>query len=124
MMSWLNKALLCAIVMSYSAPTNIDPVGRYELAATMRGKSATLIANITKLDDGSFGGELSGKSINTVKIIDVRVADSTVKFAINATEEIRANFRLVISGDSVSGDWSMPGDGSEVHGRRGPPGGR
>ncbi len=97
---------------------DVDPVGRYELQATMRNAPASLVARIERLEDGSLGGELSGTSINTVRIVDVRVADSTVRFSVFATETVKADFRMVLSGDRVTGEWSMPGDGSPVTGRR------
>jgi hypothetical protein len=71
-----------------------------------------------KQQDGSLGGELSGNTINTVKIVDVRVSDSTVKFAVDAAQDVRANFTMVISGSKVTGEWSMPGDSSRFEGRR------
>jgi hypothetical protein len=77
-----------------------------------------LAATILKLADGSLGGDLSGSSINSVKIIEVQIQDSTLKFAVNATEDIKASFVLIVSGDSISGRWSMPGDSSTVSGHR------
>jgi hypothetical protein len=54
-----------------------------------------------------------------VKIIDVRCSDSTIKFAVNASEVARANFTIVVHRDSVSGDWSMAGeDGGSLSGHR------
>jgi hypothetical protein len=97
---------------------DVDPVGRYELTTTMRGKATSLVATIAKQPDGSLGGELSGNSINTVKIVDIRVSDSTVKFAVDASQDARANFTMIVSGNKVTGEWSMPGDASSLEGRR------
>jgi hypothetical protein len=107
---------------SKSAPlrriAELDPVGKYALNAVMRGTPTSLAATILKLADGSLGGDLSGSSINSVKIIEVQIQDSTLKFAVNATEDIKASFVLIVSGDSISGRWSMPGDSSTVSGHR------
>ena len=107
-----------AVRVEAARAPDVDPVGRYELQATMRNAPASLVARIERLEDGSLGGELAGNSINAVHIVDVRVADSTVRFSVFATETVKADFRMVLSGDRVTGEWSMPGDGSPITGRR------
>jgi hypothetical protein len=38
---------------------------------------------------------------------------------VNASEEVRANFTIVVRGDSVSGSWSMAGeDGGPLAGHK------
>ncbi len=68
---------------------------------------------------GGVTGTISGNTIHSVKIIDVRCSDSTIKFAVNASEVARANFTIVVHRDGVSGDWSMAGeDGGSLSGHR------
>jgi hypothetical protein len=118
-MGIVGLAVVAGVSMAAARFVDCDPTGRYELATTMRGRATSLVAVIKKLDDGSYGGDLSGSGINSVKILEVRCSDSTVKFAVNASEEVRANFTIVVRGDSVSGSWSMAGeDGGPLAGHK------
>src|SRR5258708_5329221 len=104
---------LCALVPTF------DPVGRYQLQTTSPdGQTVSIAATIVKLPDGKFGGELSGSAIQTVKILDLAVKDSTITFTVQATDENLATVKFVVSGNSVVGEWSMANNTIKLSGRR------
>jgi hypothetical protein len=98
---------------------DVDPVGRYQLQTTSQnGQTVSIAATIVKLPDGKFGGELSGSAIQTVKMLDLTVKDSTITFTVQATDENLATVKIVVSGNSVSGEWSMANNTIKLSGRR------
>lgn len=96
----------------------IDPVGRYELrSADVSGKAVSVTVTIAKNGE-AFGGTLTSASVGTRTLSAVVVADSTITFTIPATDETVATVRMVVSGNSVTGEWSIGENAIKLTGRR------
>jgi hypothetical protein len=97
----------------------MNPVGRYDLQSRgADGQSVSIVVTIARMDSGKFGGDLTGNAIGAVRILDVTVADSTISFTVQATDEAIATVRMVVSGNSVTGDWTMGTKSIKLTGHR------
>jgi hypothetical protein len=99
---------------------DIDPVGTYTLYITAQGNSMTTTTRIDKKADGTFGGTLSADGIPPLPVNWVTVTGKTVKMGITSPDGGEAIMELLVSGEDITGSWSMAGDGSKLTGKKSP----
>lgn len=97
-----------------------DPIGKYTMTITDDGEEVDAIMEIIG-EPGGYSGTISVTTRPTVDISTVTAtADQMTITAVIPNGVVV--IRLRVDGDSVSGDWSLRGDGGTVNGLKGPSG--
>jgi len=99
---------------------SIDPVGTYTLYITAQGNAMTTTTRIEKKADGTYGGTLTADGIPPLAVNWVTVTGKNVKMGVTAPDGGEAIMDLVVTGDDITGSWSMSGDGSKLTGKKSP----
>jgi hypothetical protein len=99
---------------------DIDPTGTYTVYLTAQGNAMTTTTRIDKRTDGTYGGTVNGDGIPPLPITSVTVAGNKVRVALTAPDGGEAVISMIITGDDISGEWSMANDGSKISGKKSP----
>ncbi len=99
---------------------DVDPVGTYTLYITAQGNAMTTTTRIDKKADGTYGGTLTADGIPPLPVNWVTVTGKSVKMGITSPDGGEAIMDLVVSGEDITGSWSMNGDGSRLTGKKSP----
>ena len=99
-------------------PPPIDAAGRWVLLLEAQGQAIEVIMDLTKISEGEYGGSASSQVFPPVQLTKASLAGNRLTIHSPAPTGDVAVFNLIIEGDLLSGDWSMPGMGSRVTGRR------
>jgi hypothetical protein len=100
------------------APALVNPVGRWTVALTAQGQAFDMVMELRAVEGNEFTGAIMSQAFGQIPISKAtRTGNSMViKIAVPTGDEGTIN--ITFEGDTFSGDWSMPGDGSRVSGRR------
>lgn len=107
-----------AAVVAPTPPPPIDAAGRWVLLIEAQGQAIEVIMDLTKISEGEYGGSASSQVFPPVQLTKASLAGNRLTIHSPAPTGDVAVFNLIIEGDLLSGDWSMPGMGSRVTGRR------
>lgn len=101
-----------------AAPALVNPVGRWTVALTAQGQAFDMVMELRAVEGNEFTGSIMSQAFGQIPITKAtRTGNSMViKIAVPTGDEGTININF--EGDTFSGDWSMPGDGSKVSGRR------
>jgi hypothetical protein len=99
---------------------DIDPVGTYTVYLTAQGNAMTTTTRIDKKDDGTFYGAVNGDGIPPLPITSVKVTGNKVRVSLTAPDGGEAVIEMIVTGDDISGQWSMANDGSRISGKKSP----
>lgn len=100
------------------ATANVDPVGSYNVNLTAQGNNMAVLAKIEKKADGGFTGSVSSDAFPPLPITSVKVAGSKITLTLTAPDGSEATIYMELKGDEISGEWSMPNDGSKIWGKK------
>lgn len=98
----------------------VDPAGRWSVSLVAQGQIFDFVMDLTRTGDGLYGGAVTSQAFPTMAINGAVLTGNRLRFSVVAPTGDNATFDLVIEGDTFTGDWAMPGDGSRVNGRRMP----
>ncbi|HEY7768878.1 hypothetical protein [Longimicrobium sp.] len=96
--------------------TALNPVGEYEFATQVNGEAVTGTIEITGTP-GAYGG----------RIVTLKFPEFTVRSASAAGQELtvvaetpngNVTFRMMFTGDTFTGGWTLGGDTGAITGRR------
>ena len=99
---------------------DIDPVGTYTAYLTAGGNAMTTVTTIEKRADGTYGGTVTGDGIPPLPVNSVTVTKNKIHLSISAPDGSEALIDMWITGDDITGSWSMAGDGSSLTGKKSP----
>jgi len=99
---------------------DIDPVGTYTIYLTAQGNAMTTVTRIDKKAEGGYTGTVNGDGIPPLPVTSVTVTGNKVKLTITAPDGSEAVIELWVTGDDITGQWSMPNDGSKLTGKKSP----
>jgi hypothetical protein len=99
---------------------DVDPVGTYTTYITAQGNSLTTTTRIDKNADGTYGGTVTAEGIPPLPVNSVTVAGNKIRVSITAPDGSEAVISMVLTGDDITGSWSMSGDGSSLTGKKSP----
>jgi hypothetical protein len=100
------------------AVTLVNPVGRWTVALTAQGQAFDMVMDLRAVQGDEFTGVLNSQAFPPIPINKATRAGNTMVIKITAPTGDEATINITFEGDTFSGDWSMPGDGSRVSGRR------
>ncbi len=95
-----------------------DPSGRWSVALTAQGQPFDFIMELRRGANGEFGGTVTSQQFPPMNINKATLNGNQMRIFITAPTGDEASFNITFTGDTFSGEWSMPGDGSRVSGRR------
>lgn len=101
-----------------AAVATIDPSGKWAVALTAQGQQFDFEMELRRIGGAEFGGVVTSQAFPPMNINKATLTGNTMKMSLTAPTGDEATFNIVFEGDVLTGDWSMPGDGSRISGRR------
>ncbi len=101
-----------------AAVATMDPSGKWSVALTAQGQAFDFEMELRRIGGAEFGGVVTSQAFPPMNINKATLTGNTMKLSLTAPTGDEATFNLVFEGDVLTGDWSMPGDGSRLSGRR------
>lgn len=96
----------------------VNPVGRWTVALTAQGQAFDFLMDLRHVSGDEYSGTLTSQAFPTMPINKATRTGNAMLIRITAPTGDEATINIVFEGDTFSGEWSMPGDGSRVSGRR------
>jgi hypothetical protein len=96
-----------------------NPVGTYTINFMTQGSPMSLTLRIEKREDGSYVGQMSGENLPPLPITSIKETGNAIKITFTAPDNTEGTINIVVAQDNtISGDWSMTGDGSKISGKK------
>lgn len=96
----------------------VNPVGRWTVALTAQGQAFDMVMELRAIQGDEFGGVINSQAFPPIPINKATRTGNSMVIKITAPTGDEATININFEGDTFTGDWSMPGDGSRVSGRR------
>lgn len=100
------------------APAAVNPVGRWTVALTAQGQAFDFVMDLRHVSGDDYTGVINSQAFPPMPINSAKRSGNAMLIKITAPTGDEATINVVFEGDVFSGEWSMPGDGSRVSGRR------
>jgi hypothetical protein len=104
--------------MAAPAAPMVNAAGRWALVIEAQGSALELVLDLRKVTDTEFAGTATSQVFPPMTLTKVTLTGNKLMIQAPAPTGDMATFNLVIDGDRMTGEWSMPGMGSGVSGRR------
>lgn len=101
-----------APVVAYS------PAGKWSIVLTAQGQSMEVLMELVKLADGTWTGTLATQQFPTMPLSTATLTGKKLVATFPVPTGDTGTMTLNFDGDVTEGEWSMPGDGSKVTGKR------
>lgn len=101
-----------------NVPAPVNPVGRWSVALTAQGQAFDLVMDLRALQGAEYGGTITSQAFPPIPINKATLTGNSMRISITVPTGDEGTINITFEGDTFSGDWSMPGDGSRVSGRR------
>jgi hypothetical protein len=101
-----------------AAPAMANPVGRWTVALTAQGQAFDFVMELRHVSGDDYAGTVTSQAFPPMPINSAKRSGNSMLIKLTAPTGDEATFNVVFEGDVLSGEWSMPGDGSRVSGRR------
>ncbi len=95
-----------------------SPAGRWRVGIIAQGQSMEVTLELVKLADGTWTGSIGTEQFGTIPLSKVEITDKKMLASFPVPTGDMGSMTLVFDGDNAEGEWSMPGDGSKVAGKR------
>jgi hypothetical protein len=96
-----------------------DPSGKWSVALIAQGQSLELTLSLEKKDDaGNYTGTFTSDMFPPMALTSAKLDGTKMVLTVPVPTGDLATMNLVFDGDLMSGEWSMPGDGSKLSGKR------
>ena len=94
----------------------VDPVGSYMFTTTVQGRTVDGHLQITGTP-GAWGGSFHTPVTGELPLSSVDVDGQEVRITANTPDGV-VRVRMMFSGDTFTGDWSLGAEGAAITGRR------
>lgn len=101
-----------------AASAAADPVGRWTVSLSVQGQSMDMVLELAKLPDGNFGGLITSPAFPPIPVSKAILTGKKLAITVAVPTGEEGKIDVEINGDEMTGEWSMPGDGSKVTARR------
>ncbi len=95
-----------------------SPAGKWSLGLVAQGQAMEVVMELSKLPDGTWTGTLSSAAFPPIPISKATLTDKKLMMTFPVPTGDSGAMTLNFNGDLVEGEWSMPGDGSKVSGKK------
>jgi hypothetical protein len=96
----------------------VDPTGKWSVALTAQGQAFDFVMELRRIGGAEYGGVVTSQAFPAMNVNKATLSGNTMKLTVTAPTGDEATFNIVFEGNVLTGDWSMPGDGSRLSGRR------
>ncbi len=96
----------------------VNPVGRWTVALTAQGQAFDFVMDLRHVSGDDYAGIINSQAFPPMPINSAKRSGNAMIIKITAPTGDEATISVVFDGDTFSGEWAMPGDGSRVSGRR------
>jgi hypothetical protein len=107
-----------AVAAPAPAPAAYSPAGRWRVGIIAQGQSMEVTLELVKLADGTWTGSIGTEQFGTIPLSKVDITDKKMVASFPVPTGDVGSMTLNFDGDNAEGEWSMPGDGSKVAGKR------
>lgn len=106
-------------VPAAAAAPAVDPTGRWSVALVAQGQNMELTLTLQKGEgDGVYTGNFTSDMFPPMPLTSAKLTGNKMVLTVPVPTGDMATMNLVFDGDIMTGEWSMPGDGSKLSGRR------
>lgn len=101
-----------------ASAADVDPVGRWSLALVAQGQPLDFELELRHVSGDDYAGLFKSDFFPPMPTTYAKRAGNAMILRIIAPTGDEATINIAFEDDTFSGEWSMPGDGSRVSGRR------
>lgn len=94
------------------------PAGKWTVGIVAQGQSMEVTVELTKLADGTWAGVIGTAQFGAIPMSKVVIEGKRMTGTFPVPTGDTGTMILNFDGDVAEGEWSMPGDGSKVSGKR------
>jgi hypothetical protein len=95
-----------------------QPAGKWSVALIAQGQALEFVMDLRHAGGDQYTGTVTSQMFPPMGINKATLTGNRLKMFVTAPTGDEASFDLVFTGDTFTGDWAMPGDGSRVSGKR------
>jgi hypothetical protein len=99
-------------------PAPYNPAGKWSLGLVAQGQAMEVLMELSKLPDGTWTGTLSSAAFPPIPISKATLTDKLMVMTFPVPTGDMGSMTITFNGDLAEGEWSMPGDGSKVSGKK------
>ncbi len=96
----------------------VNPAGKWLLGLVAQGQSMEVTLDLVKLPDGTWSGSIGTAAFGTIGLSKATLAGKVLTATFPVPTGDMGTMVLTINGNMMEGEWSMPGDGSKVSGKK------
>ncbi len=111
-------AISATTVAPTPAPAPYSPAGKWSVGIVAQGQSMEVTLELVKLADGTWSGAIGTAQFGTIPLSKVEITGKKMVATFPVPTGDVGTMTLNFDGDLAEGEWSMPGDGSKVSGKR------
>lgn len=119
-------ASACTSAVSTNAPAApaavaapaVNPVGRWTVALSAQGQAMDVVLELRHLSGAEYGGSITSQMFPPIAVSKATLVGNVMRMTFVAPTGDEATMNATFEGDTFTGDWAMPGDGSRISGRR------
>ncbi|HET8770316.1 MAG TPA: hypothetical protein VFM71_04955 [Gemmatimonadaceae bacterium] len=95
----------------------VNPAGQWTISLVAQGEPMDLAMDLRGVD-GVYSGTMSNPMLPPMQFKDAKLDGNRMAISLLVPTGEMAVLNLVFNGDELTGDWSMPGDGGKLTGKR------
>lgn len=95
-----------------------SPAGKWTVGLVAQGQNMEVTLELVKLADGTWSGMIGTAQFGTIPLSKVTVTGKQMVASFPVPTGDMGTMTLNFDGEIAEGEWSMPGDGSKVSGKR------
>ncbi len=95
-----------------------NPAGKWTLGLVAQGQSMEVTLELVKLPDGNWSGSIGTAAFGTIGLSKATLSGKVLTATFPVPTGDMGTMVLTINGNLAEGEWSMPGDGSKVSGKK------
>ena len=95
-----------------------NPTGKWTLGLVAQGQNMEVVLELVKLPDGTWTGTMISQAFPPIPISKATLTGKQIVATFPVPTGDMGSMTLNFDGDIAEGEWSMPGDGSKVSGKR------
>lgn len=96
----------------------VNPVGRWAVALSAQGQALEVTLELRHIGGAEYGGGITSQMFPPIAVSKATLTGNVLRMTFVAPTGDEATMNATIEGDTFTGDWAMPGDGSRISGRR------
>ncbi len=96
----------------------VNPVGRWAVALSAQGQALDVTLELRHIGGAEYGGSITSQMFPPVSVSRATLTGNVLRMIFVAPTGDEATMSATFEGDTFTGEWAMPGDGSRISGRR------